>query len=297
MTHRYFAALLTALSAAATVSAQDPVPQARWHHVHINSMDPKASIEFYTSKFDCEKAKFAGLLDAVWAQKSWIMFAKARNGPPPHDIVSAIWHIGWGAEDMKATYKKQVDSGTKFQTPITDISKLAGRQADSFFYAYVDGPDHELIELNTANHHRFGHLHMLSKDPVAAGDWYAKHLGIPVRMKQAEKRMYEGFPVAPSSFLQSDNVSIIIYPVEYARVAFPKEWKDREDFEPTKGRVIDHIGFSVDNLEETLDRLKASGVKITAGPITGGGGKFKVAFIEGPDRVNIELVEPHATKE
>jgi catechol 2,3-dioxygenase-like lactoylglutathione lyase family enzyme len=288
------AALLFAYGVA---SAQDPAaPPAHFHHVHVNATDPKSSIDFYTSKFDCEKGRFAGHLDAVWARKSWVLFTKV-DAPASHEIVSAIWHIGWGAEDMPATYRKQLESGTKFQTPITDISKLAGRSLGSFFYAYVDGPDHELIELNTANHHHFGHIHLLSLDPVAAGEWYNRHLGIPVRLKQTEKRVYEGFPVAPASFLQADNVSIIIYPVEYARVAFPKEWTGRKDFESTKGRVIDHIGFSVDNLQQTMKRLRADGVKITDEPRSAAGGRVKYALIEGPDHISIELVEGQAAKE
>jgi len=41
---------------------------AHFDHVHLNVTDPAAAIEFYTSKFDSEKAKF-GMSDAVWAQK------------------------------------------------------------------------------------------------------------------------------------------------------------------------------------------------------------------------------------
>jgi hypothetical protein len=78
-------------------------------------------MDFYTHKFDCEKSEFGGQ-DAVWA----ILFTKVKDAPPS-GIVSAIWHFGWGAEDMPATYKKQLDSGTKFQTPITDISDLVGK--------------------------------------------------------------------------------------------------------------------------------------------------------------------------
>lgn len=282
-------ALIAALIPVWVCLAQDtPPPPSHFHHVHINATNPAESISFYTSKFDCERGKFAGR-DAVWAQKSWLLFAKA-DAPPPSEIVSPIWHIGWGAEDMLATYKKQVESGTKFQTPITDISGLAGRPPGGFYYAYVDGPDHELIELNTANHHHFGHLHLLSADPIAAGEWYNKRLGIPLRGKQTEKRLYEGYPVAPAAFLQADDVIIIIYPVAYARVAFPKQWDSRKDFEPTKGRVIDHVGFSVDNLQETLNRLRGEGVTITTAPAVAGG-NIKSAFIEGPDHISIELVE------
>ena len=46
-----------------------------------------------------------------------------------------------------------------------------------FYYAYVKGPNGVLIELNTANHHRFGHVHLLSADPVAAGLWLGLAVG------------------------------------------------------------------------------------------------------------------------
>jgi catechol 2,3-dioxygenase-like lactoylglutathione lyase family enzyme len=114
-------------------AAAQEVPKAHFHHIHLNSTDPAAALDFYTRKFDCEKGKFEGA-DAVWAQKSWILFTKAKDAPPS-EIVSAIWHFGWGAEDMPATYKKQIDSGTKFETPITDISDLVGKPAGSFFLA------------------------------------------------------------------------------------------------------------------------------------------------------------------
>ncbi len=36
-----------------------PIAEAHFHHLHLNTTDPKAAIDFYTSKFDCEKARFA----------------------------------------------------------------------------------------------------------------------------------------------------------------------------------------------------------------------------------------------
>jgi len=205
-----------------TCCAQEPAtaPLAHFHHVHLNSTDPAAAIDFYTSKFDSEKAKFAGLLDAVWAQKSWLLFTKV-TAPPKSEITSTIWHIGWGAEDMKATYQKQLDSGTKFATPITDISDIGGgTKMGIFFYAYVDGPDHQLIELNTANHHHFCNIHLLSKDPIAAGDWYVKEFGLARQDRpnpSREPRMYKGYQIGPGSSLMMDNVNIIIFPWQYAQ--------------------------------------------------------------------------------
>lgn len=285
-------AILSAL-AAASLAAQ----QVHFHHLHLNATDPAAAIDFYSSRFDAEKAKFAGAVDAVWAQKSWILFSKV-NAAPPSEIFSTIWHFGWGAEDMQKEYQRQLDLGTKFQTPITDISDIGGGNARGlFFYAYVDGPDHSLIELNTARHHHFGHVHLLSADPVAAGEWYAKHFGVQNVRYQKQKRMYRNVQIAPSASMMIDNVNLIIYPIEYAQTAWPELWKDRKDFESTKGRVVDHIGLSVDNLDETLARLEKEGVKITDPPRSVLGGKVKYAFVEGPDKLRIELVEGHAKKE
>jgi catechol 2,3-dioxygenase-like lactoylglutathione lyase family enzyme len=290
------AGALIMLGLAAQSQAPTPAPLAHFHHVHLNATDPKAAIDFYTSKFDCEKGKFAGALDAVWAQKSWLLFTKVA-APPKSEITSTIWHIGWGAEDMKATYKKQLDNGAKFETPITDISDIGGGTVmDRFFFAYVDGPDHQLIELNTSNHHHFGHIHMLSKDPIATGQWYAKEFGMNVRSSPSrEPRMYRQFQIGPSSSFTMDNVNIIIYPWQYAQTQWPELWKDRTEFESTKGHVTDHIGFSVDNLDETIARLKKDGVTVTDEPRTVLG-KLKIAFIEGPDKIRIELVEGQATQ-
>jgi catechol 2,3-dioxygenase-like lactoylglutathione lyase family enzyme len=273
---------------------------AHFHHVHLNVTDPAAAINFYTSKFDCEKARFAGIQDAVWAQKSWLLFTKVDT-PPKSEVTSAIWHIGWGAEDLPATYRKQLDSGTKFDTPITDISDIGGgKTMGVFFYAYVDGPEHQLIELNTANHHHFGHIHMLSKDPVSAGEWYIKEFGL-TRLGRGtpsrEPRMYRGAQIGPSMSLMMDNVNIIIFPMEYAKTQWPELWKDRADFESTQGHSVDHIGFGVDNLDQTLARLRQDGVTITDEPRSVAGGKIRFAFIEGPDHIRIELVEGQAHKE
>jgi catechol 2,3-dioxygenase-like lactoylglutathione lyase family enzyme len=286
LSHLGVFALVMALVMAAAGQEQ---PKAHFHHIHLNVTDAVAAIDFYTTKFDCEKAKFADQGDAVWTQKSWILFTRVK-GVPPSDTVSAIWHFGWGAEDMQAAYRKQLDSGTRFQTPITDISDLAGKPPGSFFYAYVDGPDHALIELNTAAHHRFGHVHLLSEDPVAAGEWYKKYFGVTGYIGPRKPRVYRGVHVEPMASLQMDNVNIIIFPMEYARDAMARLWRDRKAFEPTRGRVVDHLAFSVDNLSATLGRLRNDGVKISDE-------SKSAAFIEGPDRISIELVEGVAHKE
>ena len=93
-----------------------PVAAAHFHHLHLNTTDPAAAINFYTSKFDCEKGRFAGLMDAVWAQKSWMLFTKV-SAPPPWELTSAVWHFGWGAEDMKGDLSEATRHGHEVLQP------------------------------------------------------------------------------------------------------------------------------------------------------------------------------------
>src|ERR1041384_6770926 len=44
-------------------TAPPAAPIAHFHHLHLNVTDPAAAINFYTSKFDSEKGRFAGLMD------------------------------------------------------------------------------------------------------------------------------------------------------------------------------------------------------------------------------------------
>jgi len=291
---------LTVAYLAAQEAATTAAPLAHFHHVHLNVTDPKAAIEFYTTKFSAEKAKFEGLIDAVWAQKSWLLFQKVPS-PPPSEIVSTIWHIGWGAEDMPKEYQRQLDSGTKFQTPLTDISDIGGNPAQKgkglFYYAYVDGPEHTLIELNTARHHNFGHVHMFSEDPVAAVQWYVKEFGVTSPRYTKERREYNGVAIGPSASFMMDNVNVIIYPIEYPKTQMAKDWEGRKTFESTKGRAVDHLGFSVDNLDASMARLKKDGVKVTDEARSIANGKIKFAFIEGPDKIRIEVIEGHPKKD
>jgi catechol 2,3-dioxygenase-like lactoylglutathione lyase family enzyme len=61
--------------------------------------------------------------------------------------------------------------------------------------------------------------------------------------------------------------------------------------EPGNGsRGLDHFGFKVRDLENTVNDLKKKGVKVTLGPeVTPIGTKY--AFIEGPEGIRIELME------
>ena len=285
---RLFGLMIVALAA----QAQAP---AHFHHLHLNVTDPQSAIDFYTTKLECERRKF-GTQDAVFANGSWLLFTKV-SAAPKSEITSAIWHMGWGGgDDMRQTYRKQVASGTPFQTPITDIGdQCDGKGGDGrFYFAYIDGPAHALIELNTtaAGETRFGHVHLLSADPIAAAEWYMREFGLrlrnPATPPSHEVRYRCGRQTGPAVSLLMDSVNVIIYPVGNAQAAFPAAWKNRDALESTEGHSIDHIAFRVDHLDATLARLRKDGTKIISQP-----DKTRPVFIEGPDRIRIEVLEDH----
>src|SRR4030095_1464499 len=107
--------------------------------------------------------------------------------------------------------------------------------------------------MNTARHHNFEHVHMFSADPPAAGAWYAKQFGFR-SFAQTENRIYRDVQIAPSAFVTADHVSMIIYPVEYRGGTFVS----------TRGRVVDHLGFTVDDFDRTLARGANRGRRCTA---------------------------------
>jgi catechol 2,3-dioxygenase-like lactoylglutathione lyase family enzyme len=283
----------------ATPAPIDPPPPpliegAHWHHVHINSTDPAESIAYYTRHFDADAANFAGALPAVWTQRSWILFNRV-NAPPSIKLNTAIWHIGWGAPDPQAEYERQQQLGATFFTPITDLSTGLGGTPGRFYFMYVESPDRTLVELNTAQTDDFGHLHLFSADPLAAGDWYIKTFGVRGRLSgpqsNREPRIsLTGLQVGPSSNINFDNVNLIIYPVEYAKKAYAEDWEGIDELQSTRGNVNDHIGVSVPDLDAALQALRGAGVAVTQEPVSVSP-QLRYAFIEGPDRIAIEVIE------
>lgn len=301
------AAAFAALSGQAQTPEPGPRPPAvepvvkgaHWHHIHLNATDPQAAVEFYTRHFDAKPATFAGREPAVWTQKSWILLDKVRQ-PPSIKLNTAIWHMGWGTEEPKAEYERQKGLGSTFFTPLTDISINNGGAPDRFYFMYVQGPDRMLIELNTAAHHHFGHVHLFSEDPVAAGDWYIKTFGLTGRAlstpqtSRAPRYGKNGLQIGPLSSLYLDNVNLIIYPAAYARKAYADDWRGISELQSPRGHVNDHIAVSVPNLEAALKALEGAGVKVTQRPKALYGGQLRSAFIEGPDHIAIEVVEDHS---
>jgi len=108
-------------------------------------------------------------------------------------------------------------------------------------------------------------------DSAALAAWYQKHLGMP---------------------LEDWGGAILRWPDDKAEDKGLTVWslaaKDSKWFSPSDSSFM--INYRVDNLDEMLAQLRASGVEVVKGPESAENGKF--AWIMDPDGNKVELWEP-----
>jgi catechol 2,3-dioxygenase-like lactoylglutathione lyase family enzyme len=268
--------------------------RARFHHVRLNVTDVPKSIGFYARVFGAVPVKFNGVAEGLFTERSFILFNQVGK-PPPSELTSAIWHIGWGGVDVKSEYEWWKKRGVAIHTP---LSPLPG--PDNYYF-YISGPDKELIEINTMGHHRFGHVHLFATDVNETTSWYAKHLGLEPRRKGTIPKPTGDMSTLRDIWINSfpcDNVNLIIFG-KPDRDPPPPWWRDPplRTLQPTHGRVIDHLAFSYRAIQPVYERMKQAGVKIVRPIMLDESLKLKSFLVLAPDDALIEIVEARALPE
>jgi catechol 2,3-dioxygenase-like lactoylglutathione lyase family enzyme len=169
-------------------------------------------------------------------------------------------------------------------------------------FAYIRGPDDAVVEVQgDMPVERFNHVHMYQEQPFCAQVWYQTHFGVPAspprpgapveaprtdancRVARGPDRTWpalelEGMYRTPSAGVVVGDVAV--------------NWYMRQGETPlvgTRGQLMDHVAFSVTNLEGWMAKLGAGHVKVLEGPYALG--DSRAVLIEGPSREAIELVE------
>ncbi len=108
------------------------------------------------------------------------------------------------------------------------------------------------------------HIHLRVPDQAAGVAWYQKNFG--------------GQPMteAPDRLMLGDTRLIFL--------------RNNGAAQPSSGSAIDHIGFSVADLDAKMKELEAAGVKVVT-PARDVPGLFKLAFVEDPWGTRIEVVQ------
>ena len=120
------------------------------------------------------------------------------------------------------------------------------------------------------------HLHFRSEDPDAAAKFYCDNFGAVVAS------------VNPLSTTKSIRLELNGQPLMTISGRAEGENPVAGSTEPRYG--LDHCGFTVDDLDAAAAEMKGRGVKFICDPWTMPSGG-RVAFIEAPDKVSIELIQ------
>ena len=125
------------------------------------------------------------------------------------------------------------------------------------------------------------------------------HIGIAVKSLAAAVKTYEdviGLRVSGYETVEDQGVNLAMIPLGDSRIELLEPLDDNspiEKFMKKRGEGMHHIAVAVDNIEEALERFKASGARLIDATPRRGAHNTKIAFIHpsGTHGVLLELVE------
>ena len=180
----------------------------RFHHVHLNSVNPTAAAEYYPKPFalSATKTTFNGY-EAVKTGNVYLLFTKVSS-PPQNELTgpqTSVWHFGrntpnsrqydekframgleiaqmWDAADGKLVdMSSDTLPGLPTQEQILEMRAKGTQPTRVGGFGYLRGPDGAMIENAQAGTvERFNHVHMYHEHPQCAMEWYSAHLGARV---------------------------------------------------------------------------------------------------------------------
>lgn len=227
-------------------------------HIHLAVPDQTRSVEWYRKHFAGQTMTEAP--DRLMFGETRVIFQRSEAAKPSSG--SVLDHIGFSVADLDAAVKGLEADGAKVVTPAREVAGL-------FKLAFVEDPWGVRIEVvQDAAKLGLHHVHLRAPDPTAALAWYVDKFGGTVGKLK-------------------DRIDGINYGGVWVLA-------QKGEATPSQGHAIDHIGFRPLNVDSVVAGLKAKSVKVTTEPrplTLPSGTSMRLAFIEGPDGVRIELVQ------
>jgi predicted enzyme related to lactoylglutathione lyase/catechol 2,3-dioxygenase-like lactoylglutathione lyase family enzyme len=226
-------------------------------HIHLGVPDQAKGAEWYHAHFN--GAVTPEGTERVLFGTTRMIFQKT-DAPKPSGG-SVLQMLGFSVADLDGTIKKFQADGVKVTMPPMVMQGVK--------MAEIEDPWGTQIEV-VQDPKKLGlhHIGLLSPDPAALLAWFADKFG--------------GKVAKYDSGTQGIN---------YGGV-----WlvANKGDGAPSAGHSIDNIGFRPVNVDGAVTALKAKNVKVTTEPrplVLPSGTAMRLAFIEGPQGVRIELVQ------
>lgn len=225
-------------------------------HIHLASPDQEKAVAWYHMHFHGEKTP-EGPERLIFGDTR-VMFQKRQPTP---SLGSVLDHIAFSVADVDATMRHLQEMGVKIVQPAHDVPGL-------FRMALIEDPWGTRIEIvKDSGKPRLHHVHLQGPDPAATLTWFADKLG----QKITKLKSVDGINLGGVWLLVQRGAST-----------------------PSSGHSIDHIGFRPLNVDNAVAALKAKNVQIVTEPrplTLPSGTTMRLAFIEGPDGVRVELVQ------
>jgi len=269
----------TSIASAQLLAAKDG-PIVYGHH-HLNTTNTETARKFWVDALGGVLVKFGTNNTEIIKFPNALVFMRPANMPVPSggSKGTTVDHIAFSVPNLRPVLDRIKAGGFRIVTAAEappnvkvtdDIGAVAGGPVSGI--AYVMAPDDmkvELLEMKAqtapvVSHHL--HFAGMNKEMQA---WYMQTFGAK-----------ELASANPAAFVSASlpGVTMNFAPAPAGVVG-------------TTGRVIDHIGFEVKNLEAFTKQLEAKGIKLTVPyrqvPALG----IAIAFVVDPWGTNIELTE------
>jgi catechol 2,3-dioxygenase-like lactoylglutathione lyase family enzyme len=247
---------LAALLPAVASPVDAPAPNASGvsnGHLHLNVRDVEANTKFFVA-MGGTATKEMGVVEFPD-----VVVRLRKQDPTGPSVGSVVNHVGFLVPNVPQYMAKVKAANLKTE---------AGNRPEQGFVYTPDDLKIEILEdkaqtLPIRNHHVHFYTSEAAIPEIQA--WYVKTFGAKAGMRGQFQAA--DIPGVNLSFAKSDTPTV-----------------------PTKGRVLDHIGFEVKNLEAFCKKLQANGMKLDRpyGKTPAGVG---IAFITDPWGTQIELNE------
>lgn len=231
-------------------------------HWHLNSRDVEANKKIFvamggvpTSDGERQRVTFPGVV---------VMLNLASAAPPATGgtVGSVINHVGFIVKNVQ-------DSMAKWKAAGVPVEPGSNNRLDQAFVTTPDGLRIEILEdKNQSVPIRHEHIHFFVPEAAVPQiqAWYAKTFG--AKPGTRNNAPVDDIPGAQLRFNKTDTAQA-----------------------PTKGRILDHIGFDVTDLKGFIKKLEADGIKLDRPYTLNQQNGVALAFITDPWGTYIELNE------
>ena len=237
-----------------------------YDHIHLTATESQAAVNWYVKYFGGSAGRFnRGDADRVqypidrvfYGELAVIFFEREPTGG---SVGTGVDHIGFSMSNVEEITAAAVADGA---IQIGDFVEFSGMTI-----SFLEDPWGTKIELiDDPDTRGLHHIHLSTPNPDATLDWYQQIFG-------GEIEQWKG----------------VLAAINYGDVWLMAASANGE-IAPTQGRAMDHLGWASSNLDEFGEVLEANDEEFTMEPTPFRG--IRISFIEGPDGVRIEVVEPN----